>query len=77
MLIVNKYLWNAALTVGAFRHFGSSRFVAVNFVFCKIYTFPPQQQFGAEAIRASLPGVDFYLGFDELRMAVKEGVKKI
>jgi len=77
VLLVDKYLRDAALTIGTFCHFGSSHFVAVNFVLGKINTLPPQQQFGTDAVRASLPGVDFYMGFDALRVAVKDGVKKI
>ena len=77
MLVIDEYLGNAAFTVGSCCHCDSSRFIAINFVLRKIYTLPPQQQLGADAVRASLPGIDFYICFDALRVAVEDGVKKI
>ena len=72
MLVIDEYLGNAAFTVGSGRHCGSSRFIAINFVLRKIYTLPPQQQFGADAVRASLPSIDFYLGFDPPPVAAQK-----
>jgi hypothetical protein len=72
MLVIDEYLRNAAFTVGTCRHCGSSCFIAIDFVFSKIYTLPPQQQFGADAVRASLPSIDFYVGFDAPPVATQK-----
>ena len=72
MLVIDEYLGNAAFTVGSCCHCDSSRFIAINFVLRKIYTLPPQQQLGADAVRASLPSIDFYLGFDPPPVAAQK-----
>jgi hypothetical protein len=58
-------------------HCISSGFVAINFVFCEIYAFPPQQSFCPDAVGTGLPSIDFNIGFDAIGLAAQDGIEKI
>lgn len=66
MLIVDENLRNTSSAIGALCHSHSSRSIPVNFIFSKRHPLPPQQHFGSNAIRAGLPGINFYICFDLL-----------
>jgi hypothetical protein len=77
MLLVDEDLGDGAATVGAIGHLGSGVVVAVYFVFSEGNAFPFEQHFGANAVGAGLPGVDFDVGFHLLWAATQKTVEEV
>lgn len=69
MLIIDENLGYGAASVSALGHLVSRCVIAIYFVFAIVDAFPPEEHFGADAVGASLPSVDFYIGFDAFRVA--------
>jgi hypothetical protein len=76
VLLIDKDLGDAATAVGAIGHGGAGGFIAINFVLDEMHTFPPQQQFGPNAIGADLPGVEFDVGLDLVCGGAEEEVEE-
>jgi hypothetical protein len=77
MLVVDENLRHSSPPVRSFCHFDASRSIAINFVFGKIHTLPPQQQFGANAVGTSLPSVNLNVGFDFGWITPQQRIEKI